>query len=122
MHNLDQEGVWGPRLPISPLWAGFFRQIEESGSEWRNSKKPIIEEYTLAYLQNLSLLQDVGLVPTSYQYNNESILFWDPEIIDVEDLDGPGGLGNHSKRRGAKHPAFWSGFWGPRGRPDPNNR
>ncbi len=29
-------------------------------------------------------------------------------------MDGPGRLRNHSKRWGAKRPAFWSGFWGPR--------
>ncbi len=28
-------------------------------------------------------------------------------------LDAPGGPGNHSKRRGASHPAFSSGLWGP---------
>ncbi len=31
----------------------------------------------------------------------------------------PGNLIIHSKRRGASCPAFWNGFWGPRGRPDP---
>ncbi len=30
-------------------------------------------------------------------------------------LGGPGGFGDPSKMRGASRPAFWSGFWGPRG-------
>ncbi len=36
-----------------------------------------------------------------------------PAIIDFGSLDGPGGPRNHSKRWGAKCPAFWSGFRGP---------
>ncbi len=38
----------------------------------------------------------------------------DPEI-GFWGLDGRGGPRNHFKG----HPAFWSGFGGPRGRPDP---
>ncbi len=62
------------------------------------------------------------LTPTLYQYNHENLFFRDTEIIDFWGLDGPGGARNHSRRRGASHPTFWSGLWGPRGRPDPQNR
>ncbi len=41
------------------------------------------------------------------------------EIIDFGGLDHSGRPRIHTKRRGAKRPAFWRGFWGPGGRPDP---
>ncbi len=34
-------------------------------------------------------------------------------INDCWGLDGPGGPRTHSRRRGAKHPAIWTGLWGP---------
>ncbi len=40
----------------------------------------------------------------------------------IRGLGGPGGPGNHAKMWGAKAPTFWTGFWSPRGRPDPENR
>ncbi len=42
--------------------------------------------------------------------NHENLFFRDPEIIDFGSLGGPGGPRNHSKRRGAKRPAFWRYF------------
>ncbi len=39
------------------------------------------------------------------------------EIVDVQNLGGPGGPKNNSKRVGAKPSTFWNGFWGPPGPP-----
>ncbi len=53
---------------------------------------------------------DNPVTPISYQYKHEKLFFLDPETIDLGGLDGPECPKNPPKKRGAKRPAFWSGF------------
>ncbi len=64
------KGVFFSKVPldISTLGAGFLEQIEESGPEWRNSKKPLIEDYTFAYPRSVS--KSLGFADPETSTNN----------------------------------------------------